>query len=462
MPRRQFPRVNRDPPEPSPQSHPAEALASYYRSREQGLPFDREAFLARHPAAAVFIDRIEALEKKLASPTPRPSDTPEQTTLPPAPAGYKLLSELGRGGMGVVYEARQISLDRTVALKMVLGGGHATGDRVARLKGEAEAISRLQHPHIVQIHEVGEHNGLPFLCLEYLAGGTLTLRLAGGPLSPRPAADLLVALAGAVEAAHTAQIVHRDLKPANVLFTADGVPKVTDFGLAKQADSSLTSTGAVLGTASYMAPEQAEGRGQEVGPAADVYALGAILYECLTGRPPFRTPSVQETIRQVVHVDPAQPRFLNRAVPRELETVCLKCLAKDPRGRYASAGVLAADLTRWLRGEPVVARPTGLLGRGWRWCRRNPALAAAVVIAVVGLLTTAGVSVQGNCMRLPTISWCSSVCIWTRTPFACPIFLRPHPWRIRKSGSTMFRSTHPERCHGHHPATAGGRLRRTP
>jgi serine/threonine-protein kinase len=290
--------------------------------------------------------------------------------LPAAPGelplvpGYEILAELGRGGMGVVYKARQVKLDRVVALKMVLSGEHAGRAELARFRIEAEAVARLQHPNIVQVFEVGEAGGRPFFSLEFCPGGSLAERLRGTPLPALEAARLVETLARAMDAAHRAGVVHRDLKPANVLLSADGTPKVTDFGLAKRLHDSAgqTATGAVLGTASYMAPEQAEAR-KDVGPAADVYALGAILYECLTGRPPFQAATTLDTILQVVSDDPVPPRQLNPAVPRDLGAVCSKCLQKDPRRRYEGARALADDLACFAEGDPVAAGQSGLLDR---------------------------------------------------------------------------------------------------
>jgi len=291
--------------------------------------------------------------------------------------GYEILEEAGRGGMGVVYKARQLALKRIVALKVILGGGHASAVDRGRFKAEAEAVARLQHPGIVQIHEIGEYNGLPYFVLEFCEGGTLAARLAGTPLPPVEAARLVEQLARAVQAAHQAQVIHRDLKPTNVLLTADGTPKVTDFGLAKNLDEAgQTHSGAVVGTASYMAPEQAAGRSKDVGPATDVWALGAILYEVLTGRPPFKAVTTFDTIAQVLDTDPVSPRQLQPTVPRDLETICLKCLRKERHRRYTTALDLAEDLGRFQRQEPVTARPVGWAERTARWVRRRPAVAA--------------------------------------------------------------------------------------
>jgi WD40 repeat protein len=306
--------------------------------------------------------------------------------------GYEVLGELGRGGMGVVYKARQIGLDRVVALKMILAGGHAGEEELRRFQTEAEAVARLNHPNIVAIHEVGRSQGKPFLSLEFCPGGSLDRRLNGTPQSPPEAARLVATLAQAMQAAHEQNVIHRDLKPANVLLTADGRPKITDFGLAKKLDEvGRTASGAIMGTPSYMAPEQAGGS-KELGPACDVYALGAILYELLTGRPPFRAPSLPDTLVQVMTEDPVS---LRRLIPRtlaDLETICLKCLHKDPRKRYPTALALAEDLQHFLNGEPIRARPVGRIERSWRWCRRNPSVATLTGLVVLTLLGGVGFS----------------------------------------------------------------------
>jgi tetratricopeptide (TPR) repeat protein len=333
--------------------------------------------------------------------------------------GYEVLAEVGRGGMGVVYKARHLALNRVVALKMILAGGHAGAADLARFRAEAQASARLLHPGIVQVFEVGEHEGRPFLSLEFCGGGTMAERLAGVPLPAAEAAALAEKLAQAVEAAHLVGVVHRDLKPANVLLSAPAcgfalaghdaanakpqarlagaVPKIADFGLARRLDqASQTQTGVVMGTPSYMAPEQAAGR-KDVGPAADVYALGAILYECLTGRPPFRAPTAFDTIVQVLNDDPVPPRRLQPGVPRDLETICLKCLHKEPFRRYASAQELADDLARFRAGEPVWACPVSAVERGVKWVRRRPALAA---LAGVTLLAVVALFVVGFAFNL--------------------------------------------------------------
>jgi len=335
-----------------------------------------------------------------------------QTNRPQVP-GYEILGELGRGGMGVVYKARQLRLNRLVALKMILAGSHAGDADLQRFRTEAEAIARLQHPGIVQVYEVGEHQGKPFFSLEFCSGGSLEKSVAGNPMPPRAAASLVAVLARAVEHAHQHGIIHRDLKPANVLLTGardegrgarenEGasissplaphpsplIPKITDFGLAKKLDveDGQTRTGAVMGTPSYMAPEQALGNNKEVGPATDIYALGAILYELLTGRPPFKAATALDTLLQVTAEEPLAPSRLQPGTPRDLETICLKCLQKDPSRRYARAADLADDLGCFLEGRPIRARSVGLAERGWRWCRRNPALAGSLGLVAVLLL----------------------------------------------------------------------------
>lgn len=306
--------------------------------------------------------------------------------------GYELLRELGRGGAGVVYLARQKCLDRLVALKMLRWDTHIRPRDPHRLRTEAEALASLYHPNIVQIFEVGECNGLPYLALEYVDGGTLSERLDGTPLPPEKAASLTETLAWAVDAAHQQGIVHRDLKPANVLVaTPSGcrdqwILKITDFGLVKRLDiDETTLTGTIVGTPSYMSPEQASGR-DDVGRLADVYSLGAILYVFLTGRPPFQAPTPVDTVLQVLHNDPLPPHALQPKVPRDLETICMTCLRKNASGRYASARALAEDLGRFLAHEPIRARRTGYLERAWKWSRRNPAVTVAGLAGIVILI----------------------------------------------------------------------------
>jgi hypothetical protein len=283
---------------------------------------------------------------------------------PPRVGDYEILGELGRGGMGVVYRAREPGLGRFVALKMLLPGAAPDPEELERFRSEAAAAAGLRHPHIVAVHQVGTHEGRPFYSMDLIDGTSLGRRLADGPLPGRAAARYLAAVARAIHHAHQNGVLHRDLKPGNILLDADDQPHVTDFGLAKRlgADRGQTRTGAVLGTPSYMAPEQALGR-KDLGPACDVYGLGALLYECLTGRPPFRSETPLDTMMQVLERDPAPPRLLNPKVDRDLETICLKCLQKAPRDRYPSAAAVAEDLERYLAGDSIQARSFNLLDR---------------------------------------------------------------------------------------------------
>jgi len=302
----------------------------------------------------------------------------------PRIAGYEILGELGRGGMGVVYHARQESLGREVALKIILAGSHAGWSERSRFRVEAETAARLKHPNIVTIYEVGEQDGRPYLALEFVEGGSLAEQLAVSPLAPAKAAALAETLARAMEHVHQHGIVHRDLKPANVLLAAGGVPKITDFGLAKWLDvpSGHSHSGAILGTPSYMAPEQARGESKLAGPATDIYALGAILYEMVTGRPPFHAATPQETVQQMLTEEPVPPSRLQPLVLRDLETICLKCLQKEPARRYASGGALADDLRRFLAREPILARRTPSWERVGKWTRRRPAVAMLIGVCV--------------------------------------------------------------------------------
>jgi tRNA A-37 threonylcarbamoyl transferase component Bud32 len=337
---------------------------------------------------------------------------------PPRPLveipGYHVLGLLGQGGMGLVYKARDLRLDRVVALKTIRSGDHASARELARFRTEAQAAARLQHPNIVQIYEVGEANEQPFISMEYVEGKSLAGLMNGTPWPGLSAARLVGTLARAMDAAHRQEIVHRDLKPANILIEKDEVgrmkdeqsktnsdssfilhpssfiPKITDFGLAKMMASNQgqTESGAFLGTPSYAAPEQAGAHRSAIGPHTDIYALGAILYELLTGRPPFKGTTLMETIRQVIDQEPVPPRMLNPSVSGDLEAVCLKCLEKTPARRYQSAADLAEDLRRWQDHEPIQARSPGALGRAARWCRRHPAwttIAAVIALGILGM-----------------------------------------------------------------------------
>jgi serine/threonine protein kinase len=338
---------------------------------------------------------------------------------------YELLEEIARGGMGVVYRAKQISLNRVVALKMILAGQNASPAEVLRFRTEAENAAGLDHQYIVPIYEIGAHQGHHYFSMKLIEGTSLGKCLPQLATDPKAVARLLAQVARAVHHAHQAGVLHRDLKPANILLSfsreASGGRKppvdgavaeteglrpplasctahVTDFGLAKRlvGDQGQTQSGAVLGTPAYMAPEQAGGRSKRVTTAADVYSLGAILYECLTGGPPFRGETPLETLQQVLSEEPVTPRVLNRKAPRDLQTICLKCLQKDPRRRYPSVQALALDLERFLAGEPIRARPVGRTERLWRWCRRNPVIAGLTAIVFLLLLTLSGGALVNN------------------------------------------------------------------
>jgi hypothetical protein len=329
---------------------------------------------------------------------------PPPAGLPQIP-GYSVERMLGSGGMGVVYKARQLALDRSVAVKMLLAGPFAGPQELMRFRRETAALACLQHPNIVQVYDAGEVEGRPYFSMELVEGHSLAQRLSGTPKPAREAATMLATLAEAVQVAHQAGIVHRDLKPANILLQkkpeirhskseTDFEPKISDFGLARRldGDAGLTQTGVPMGTPSYMAPEQATGQMRAIGPGVDVYALGAILYELLTGRPPFRGETPAETLQQVIHQEPVPPARLNPKVPRDLETVCLKCLRKEPQGRYAGAAALAEDLRRYLLGQAIRAQPVGRLERVGKWIRRNPAIASLSAAAVLTLLAGTVVS----------------------------------------------------------------------
>jgi serine/threonine-protein kinase len=339
----------------------------------------------------------DGLDALFPAPTAPFSPRPEGPALPQIP-GYEVEAVLGRGGMGVVFKARHLKLKRLVALKMLLTDIYASPEELARFRREAEAVAALRHPNIVQVHDAGEAAGRPYFTMEYVEGGSLAQSLAGQPQPPRRVAEVVATLASAVQVAHKSGFIHRDLKPANVLLTAEGTPRIADFGLARPIATGpeVTRSGALVGSPSYMAPEQALGRSSTIGPAVDVYGLGGVLYEMLTGRPPFEGLVATETLQKVISEEPVPPSRLNAQVPRDLETICLKCLRKNPARRYASAQDLADDLHRFLDGKPVLARPVGVVERAVKWARRRPAAAlllGAVLIAL-GAAIGAGVWLQ--------------------------------------------------------------------
>jgi WD40 repeat protein/serine/threonine protein kinase len=377
------------PPEARPETlHPIPAATQMANDEGTTLPpavADGSNSVAEAPTLPPAPTTAEDPNRTQATPTTPEPQTHAPATPWPSVAGYEILGELGRGGMGVVYQARQVKLKRMVALKMIRDGLLAGPDHLRRFQLEANAVARLQHANIVQIYEIGEQDGRPYFSLEFVDGGNLAQKLSGMPLPAHLAAQMVLTLARAVHYAHQQGIVHRDLKPANVMLTLDGVPKITDFGVAKQLEAEVflthTPSGVLLGTPSYMAPEQAWGKPREVGPAADVYALGAILYELVTGQPPFLASRLLETLEQVRSRDPIPPRRLQPRLPRDVETICLKCLEKDQHQRYDSAEALAEDLRRSLAGEPIQARPIRTWERAVKWTKRRPAVAALVAVS---------------------------------------------------------------------------------
>ena len=361
------------------------ALERYLDELQKGRLPAREALLREHPGFASALECLDALESMAPEPEATvPAEAPAEESgssvgaIPRDFGSYELLQEIGRGGMGVVFKARQKGLERTVAIKMILASHLASAEHVRRFQVEAKAAASLRHPHIVHIHEVGQLHGQHYFAMEYIEGVSLATRIAKEPMEVESAARIVAKVARAVSHLHQQGIVHRDLKPSNILLDAEGEPYVTDFGLAKvfASGAEATTTGVIAGTPSYMAPEQAIGHSGDVGPTSDVYSLGAILYELLTGRPAFRADTPLDTLLQVLAREPTRPRRLNRRIPRALELICLKCLEKSPRNRYPSAEALANDLDHFLKGEVLDARPPHLAQEFVRWVRREPALAS--------------------------------------------------------------------------------------
>jgi serine/threonine-protein kinase len=430
---------------PNPEQPDFDALDAYLQRLHAGEAVDREAFLREHPELASAVKCLDVLENLAPPAEGKVSNLQEKSSdlqeiIPPAVfprsfGHYELLGELGRGGMGVVYRARQQELDRVVALKMILQSHLASPEVVRRFQAEAKAAAKLRHSHIVQIHEVGQLHGQDYFTMECIEGQSLAQRLNGRKLDLPTAVRLVAAIARAVDYLHHQGVVHRDLKPSNILLDADGNPYLTDFGLAKvflQTESQHTATGVIAGTPSYMAPEQAAGHTAEIGPAADIYSLGAILYELLTGQPPFAADNPLDVLLDVLSGDPLLPRRINPKIPRPLELICLKCLSKSPGDRYSSAAALADDLDRFARGEPPLVRPPSSMQRFWSWTRRQPALASRLIglslFWLVDMLNyLLGVGGVNTAFHLHV----SAVIVaWMGASVVCQQFLERRPWSL--------------------------------
>jgi serine/threonine-protein kinase len=431
----------------------ATALDNYLAALQAGRRPDRAEFLARHPEMAGMLDCLDALHDLAAAPAGDPSAEtvaargPDQGGANSQSAAdadaqvgnlrhqefgrYELLEEIGRGGMGIVYKAHQKDLDRVVAIKVILAGQLASPEVVHRFLTESRAAARLQHPNIVRVHEAGEIHGQHYFAMEYVAGTSLAALAQRGPLDPAEAARLVCTVARAVEHLHSQGLVHRDLKPSNILLDEQGRPFVTDFGLAKLLDAQgeRTQSGVIAGTPSYMPPEQAAGRVAEIGPRSDVYSLGAILYELLAGRPPFRAESPLDTLVQVIESEPTLLRDVNPRVPRELELVCQRCLEKSPDARYASAAALADDLERFLKGDAVEARPHGAWHQARRWARREPALASRLIgLAICAAVAQAKYSAVHNVPLELHVNVMTTLAVWMWVSVVCQWLLRNERW----------------------------------
>ncbi len=403
------------PVEPTLESHAshvtietANTLVNYLQRTDSGETVDRSSVSDREGQIAAYFDIADRLEKASGTlgqtlqgelgdmsnlETLAPQDTVREKRRGPVPAlrafgDYELIEQIAKGGMGVVYKARQPKLKRTVALKMILAGQFANEQEIARFHTEAEAAANLRHPNIVSVYEVGEVDGQHYFSMEYVDGPSLAEAVRRDSVSPQRAAEIMRTIAEAIQFAHDKGILHRDLKPANVMLDPDGKPLVTDFGLAKRIEDSsgITITGAIVGTPSYMPPEQADPSTGKVGPTSDLYSLGAVLYELLTGRPPFRASNPFETVKKVIEEEAPLPRTIDPSIPRDLETICMKCLQKERERRYGSARELAEELKRYLNGEPIQARPISSGERVIRWCRRNPKVATWIGVAVSAMI----------------------------------------------------------------------------
>jgi len=381
-------------PGADPDERLGEAIAAYMRAAETGRPPHRGEFLSRYPELAseldLFLENHHEVDR-LSRPLREWASSAHHVRKGQIIGAYEILGEIARGGMGVVYRAKQAALNRTVALKMIRAGRVATDEDVQRFRTEAKAAASLSHPHIVPIYEFGEHEGQQYFTMELIEGHTLDRHDRDCISEPREAGRLIALVARAVHHAHQRRIIHRDLKPGNILVDRAGRPHVTDFGLAMRVEGGerLTESNIVLGTLAYMAPEQLSDKVHPLTTSVDIWSLGVILYELLTGRPPFQGKNQIDTLDRIRKKDPLPPRGLNRHLARDLEAICLKCLEKEPERRYGSALGLARDLERWLNGEPIEARPVHPVVRAWSWCRRNPAGAGFALGAAVFLIASA-------------------------------------------------------------------------
>jgi eukaryotic-like serine/threonine-protein kinase len=414
-------------------------LDDYLAKLHAGQRPSKEAVLAAHPQLAGALECLEALEK-LAPPLNAPTLPHLGAAIGPAsndekPLGdlgkFELLRELGRGGMGVVYKARQKDLGRVVALKMILASQLASEEVVERFHDEARAAAAVQHPNITALYDAGQVLGQPYIAIQYIDGPSLAQRLLQGPMQPEAAARTIAAVARAVEHLHSKGIVHRDLKPSNVLLDNQGQPYVTDFGLVKMlsGDSQKTTTGVILGTPSYMAPEQAAGRSARVGPLTDIYSIGAVLYECLTGQPPFREATPLDTVMRVLEGEPVKPRDINPTIPPALEAICLRCLEKAPEHRYPTSDAIADNLERFLKGEEVEGLTAGLVPRLGRWLRREPALASRLgALAVCFTLIQINYFVAGDVELAPHLIVTVLLLAWGSVSYICQKVLNAGRW----------------------------------
>jgi serine/threonine-protein kinase len=416
------------------------ALEEYLNRLQAGEHRDRETLLRKHPNLASALRCLEALNAL--APEGDFEDESDDfslssifSQLPRDFAGFELEEVIGRGGMGVVYKARQKELDRTVAVKMILDSYLASEEHIRRFHEEAKAAARVEHSNIVHIHEVGRWNDQHYFVMEYIDGTSLAQKVAHGEIEPEQAAFLVQRVARAVDHLHRQGIIHRDLKPSNILIDRDGEPHVTDFGLAKvfQHEGQSTATGVIVGTPSYMAPEQAAGKSDLLGPKSDVYSLGAILFEMLTGRPPFQEERPLDTVMKVLSGEPPLPRSLNHKVPRGLELVCLKCLARNPDDRYETAAALAGELGRYLKGEALEVRPPNLLQRIRRWGRREPALATRLgVLGIFFCVQWTNFFVKIDDPAFVTFHWraLTMIVLWTLSAIAFQRFMQSPRWSI--------------------------------